>query len=118
MLGCERMQAVEHRALPLACLALLRTSTAPSQPSRLQVWRPAEGFGIRLDCGNAYPGATEVCGGGDEDCDNLIDEQGASGCSAYFEDTDLDGFGEPGTQICLCGPQGLNSTKKGNKTIS
>ena len=25
---------------------------------RLQVWRPAEGFGIRLDGGNAYPGAT------------------------------------------------------------
>eukprot|EP00326_Haptolina_ericina_P033967 CAMPEP_0181237180 /NCGR_PEP_ID=MMETSP1096-20121128/38611_1 /TAXON_ID=156174 ORGANISM="Chrysochromulina ericina, Strain CCMP281" /NCGR_SAMPLE_ID=MMETSP1096 /ASSEMBLY_ACC=CAM_ASM_000453 /LENGTH=1162 /DNA_ID=CAMNT_0023332489 /DNA_START=47 /DNA_END=3535 /DNA_ORIENTATION=+ len=24
---------------------------------RLQVWRPAEGFGIRLDGGNAYPGA-------------------------------------------------------------
>ena len=24
---------------------------------RLQVWRPAEGFGIRLDCGNAYAGA-------------------------------------------------------------
>lgn len=24
----------------------------------LQVWRPAEGFGIRLDGGNAYPGAT------------------------------------------------------------
>ena len=25
---------------------------------RLQVWRPAEGFGIRLDGGNAYSGAT------------------------------------------------------------
>jgi len=24
---------------------------------RIQVWRPAEGFGIRLDGGNAYPGA-------------------------------------------------------------
>ena len=26
--------------------------------SSLQVWRPAEGFGIRLDGGNAYSGAT------------------------------------------------------------
>ena len=25
---------------------------------RLQVWRPAEGFGIRLDGGNAYSGAS------------------------------------------------------------
>jgi len=62
---------------------------------------------------NTYPGATEVCGGGDEDCDNQVDEKGASGCDSYFVDADKDGFGEPGTQICLCGPDGANTTKKG-----
>ncbi|EOD09666.1 pyruvate carboxylase [Emiliania huxleyi CCMP1516] len=32
-------------------------AATPSCSGRIQVWRPAEGFGIRLDGGNAYPGA-------------------------------------------------------------
>ena len=36
---------------------LLTANRSAASQGRIQVWRPAEGFGIRLDGGNAYPGA-------------------------------------------------------------
>ncbi len=39
------------------------------------------------------PGATEVCDGEDNDCDDLADESGASGESRWYPDADSDGYG-------------------------
>jgi hypothetical protein len=52
------------------------------------------------------PGASEVCGGGDEDCDDLVDEQDPdldpAGTTAYYADTDRDGYGDPGSAVVAC----------------
>jgi hypothetical protein len=58
------------------------------------------------DCNDATasinPGITESCNGFDDDCDNTIDEPGASGCTTYYIDNDLDGYGDPATESCVC----------------
>ena len=41
------------------------------------------------------PSADEVCGGGDEDCDGLIDEDDAVDAIEWYTDADLDGYGDP-----------------------
>jgi hypothetical protein len=47
--------------------------------------------------------ATEVCNGKDDNCNDIIDEEGSEGCDFYFVDADGDGFG--GTKKkCLCAP--------------
>jgi len=42
--------------------------------------------------GAVYPG-TEVCDGGDEDCDGMVDEAGASDAMTIYRDRDGDGYG-------------------------
>ncbi|GEM_PF-6056583 len=59
------------------------------------------------DCNDANsginPNATELCTGGDEDCDGKINEEGASGCNEYYYDGDNDGFGDATVPTrCLC----------------
>ena len=49
---------------------------------------------------------SEVCGGGDEDCDGVSNEPGSLGCVTYFRDADDDGYGVAGDAQCLCAPQG------------
>lgn len=44
----------------------------------------------------------EVCGGGDEDCDGMIDEAGAVGSMAYYPDVDLDNYGDDAGLMMLC----------------
>jgi len=53
---------------------------------------------------DAYPGATEKCNEKDDDCDTLIDEEGATGCSLLYKDKDDDDYGMVGQSKCLCGP--------------
>ena len=50
-------------------------------------------------CPEAPP---EICGGGDEDCDGIVDEEEAMGCQLWFADVDKDDFGDPDDVACLC----------------
>ena len=40
------------------------------------------------------PAASEVCGGGDEDCDGTTDEDEAIDAPTWYADTDVDGYGD------------------------
>ncbi len=65
----------------------------------------ADGSGV--ECVNEAPAnLSEVCGGGDENCNGVTDEEGAVGCTTYYYDADGDGYGVTGTGRCLCAPDG------------
>ena len=59
------------------------------------------------DCDDAFadvnPGAFEVCGGGDEDCDGLVDadDDDVADAIPLFEDLDGDGFGGDVVGACV-----------------
>ncbi len=58
-----------------------------------------------VQCVNEKPiNVAEECNGQDDDCDGATDEEGASGCAAWFLDVDGDGHGAPGSSRCLCRP--------------
>jgi subtilisin family serine protease len=50
----------------------------------------------------AFPGGTEVCGGGDEDCDGTVDEDEAADALPWYADADLDGAGDPAVSTYAC----------------
>jgi len=63
------------------------------------------------DCDDALPtinpGATETCGNAkDDDCDQAVDEENASGCTPFFHDEDDDGWGTVQSR-CLCAADGF-----------
>ena len=51
-----------------------------------------------------FPGGTEVCGGGDEDCDGLIDDDDSSvsGTSDWYADADGDTYGDATVSASAC----------------
>lgn len=53
------------------------------------------------------PPDPEVCGGGDEDDDGVVDEDGALGCVDDYRDLDGDGLGV-GDPTCRCVPVGAS----------
>lgn len=55
---------------------------------------------------NINPGATEICDGKDNDCDDETDEgEDNPGCTNYYIDVDNDGYGDDSIPPkCLCGP--------------
>jgi hypothetical protein len=61
-----------------------------------------------------HPGAEETCNGKDDDCDGKGDAAGTPGCVQYYLDADRDGHGQPGTTLCLCGPEGSYTTTTGD----
>ncbi|MBM4353873.1 MAG: hypothetical protein FJ109_08765, partial [Deltaproteobacteria bacterium] len=56
----------------------------------------------------------ETCNSKDDDCDGLLDEEGAGGCSVYFKDGDKDGHGAPGDSKCLCLANGFYTANVGD----
>jgi hypothetical protein len=59
-----------------------------------------------LTCGDASDDSLEACGAGDEDCDGMVDEGGATGTMAYYPDADFDGYGDDAGVMILCAPPG------------
>jgi hypothetical protein len=49
-----------------------------------------------------YPGADEYCDGEDNDCDDVVDEQGAVDQISWYPDRDGDGFGDTDSEEVGC----------------
>ena len=62
---------------------------------------------------SVHHAAVETCNSKDDDCDDLIDEEGAEGCAVWYFDGDKDGFGLDASQKCLCVPEGQFIASKG-----
>ncbi|MES2638884.1 MAG: putative metal-binding motif-containing protein [Myxococcota bacterium] len=65
-----------------------------------------DSYASDTDCddtvGSVNPGALEACGNEvDEDCSGSDNDDGAVGCTAFYADSDADGFGAD-TSACLC----------------
>jgi hypothetical protein len=69
---------------------------------------PADAVDRAGDCDDALaevsPDGTEVCGGGDEDCDGFTDEAAAADASPWYLDVDGDGFGVVAVTVTACVP--------------
>ncbi len=53
------------------------------------------------------PARTEACDGADNNCNGVVDDHGAVGCTTYYYDQDNDNWGLPGNPICACAPEGF-----------
>lgn len=53
------------------------------------------------------PGGKEVCNDLDDDCDDVTDEYGATGCRLLSGYRPRDGFGLNGSGLCSCHSEGL-----------
>jgi hypothetical protein len=49
-----------------------------------------------------YSTAVEVCDGQDNDCNLVVDDPGADGCTVYYKDKDDDGWGMENKSLCIC----------------
>ncbi|MBM4386282.1 MAG: putative metal-binding motif-containing protein [Deltaproteobacteria bacterium] len=68
---------------------------------------PGEGYStVPGDCNDLsnsiYPGALEICNGLDDNCNTVVDEEGADGCSLFYYDGDNDFYGILSDYKCLC----------------
>jgi len=51
-----------------------------------------------------YHGADEACNSKDDNCNGIVDEEGAVGCTLFYVDKDADGSGLEEDSHCLCQP--------------
>lgn len=52
-----------------------------------------------------HQGATETCNDEDDDCNGQKDDEGAEGCTVYYQDVDRDTYGSLAAPArCLCAP--------------
>lgn len=63
--------------------------------------------GTAADCNDddytIHPGATEICSNGtDNNCNGVLNEQNAIGCSNFYYDNDGDSYGVAGATQCWC----------------
>lgn len=95
----------------LLCSALLSCcapESAPVPPEPAPVDKDGDGFPIGLDCDDqnpaVHPGAQEVCGGGDEDCDGMTDaaDDSVADAAGFFADADDDGYGDATSPVRAC----------------
>ncbi len=60
------------------------------------------------DCDDAAPevnpGRPERCNGIDDNCDGVVDEDGAEDGTPTYDDVDGDGYGDDGTEVRMCAP--------------
>jgi hypothetical protein len=65
-----------------------------------------DGFSQADDCDDdndaVFPGAEESCNGIDDDCDDEVDEAGATGEQTFYADQDGDGYGDAAAQVLAC----------------
>ena len=68
--------------------------------------RDQDGYPASDDCddgdGNVNPGETEHCNGIDDDCDGDTDEADAAEATAWYPDSDGDGYGDPDALVWAC----------------
>ncbi len=55
----------------------------------------------------------EICNGTDDDCDTVVDEEGASGCTEFYRDDDQDRYGRDDDHKCLCAAKGTYTAAVG-----
>ena len=61
---------------------------------------------VGTDCDDTnakiYPGAPEFCGSVDHNCNGIVNDPGAGGCTVFARDHDGDGYGLASDTTCLC----------------
>jgi len=60
--------------------------------------------GAEIVCVDVDGDLVEICLGGDEDCDGIVDEDGAYDATPYYVDADGDGAGDESTVMTSCDP--------------
>lgn len=85
--------------------------------SPIGIYKATKTGDCKDDAKDVNPGAMESCNGIDDDCDAMVDEEGAIGCSALYYDSDGDGFGVSGQSKCLCAPFGKYRADEGGDCV-
>lgn len=95
--------AVILLSLGIACQTTTKAVIEPSESAEIVQDLDGDGYDSDEDCDDSSelinPGATELCDGQDNNCDDQIDE---GVLSTFYADADGDGFGDPEIIIEAC----------------